>query len=167
MGGFAHLLCVNSGLRSVYDNLSPSRPVSRPILAKLTNLFCVCYTIRGTRHSELYHHHRKHGEFVRWGPHSISVNGTSALSSIYGPKANVKKSSWHNAFSSISIFSAVNKGVHARKRRVMSHAFSDQVIREIQPYVISAICAHPLAMVQSQKANHFLVLRICDTGLPT
>lgn len=110
-----------------------------PLLAKLTNLYSVWHAIRGTRHSSLYLLHQRHGEFVRWGPNSISINSTSALNPIYGAKANVKKSPWYNAFNSISIFSARDKNVHARKRRVMSHAFSEQAVREIQPYIVSAI----------------------------
>jgi cytochrome P450 len=110
-----------------------------PFLAKLTNLYSVWHAVRGTRHSSLYELHQRYGEFVRWGPNNISINSTSALTPIYGLKANVKKSTWYNAFKSISIFSAVDKDVHARKRRVMSHAFSEQAVRETQPYIISAI----------------------------
>ena len=110
-----------------------------PFLAKLTNLYSVWHAIRGTRHSDLYELHQRHGDFVRWGPNSVSINNSSALNPIYGAKANVKKSAWYNAFNSISVFSATNKEVHARKRRVMSQAFSEQAVREIQPFIISAI----------------------------
>lgn len=110
-----------------------------PVLAKLTNLYSVWHAVRGTRHSDLYELHKKHGEFVRWGPNNISINSTSALNPIYGMKANVKKSAWYHAFNSISIFSAVDKDVHAHKRRVMLHAFSEQAVREIQPHILTVI----------------------------
>ena len=110
-----------------------------PFVAKLSNVYSVWHAINGTRHSDLYKLHQKHGEVVRWGPNSVSVNSTSALNHIYGMKANVRKSTWYHAFNSISIFSAVDKDVHARKRRVMLHAFSEQAVHEIQPYILSVI----------------------------
>jgi cytochrome P450 len=110
-----------------------------PFVAKLTNLYSVWHAVRGTRHWNFYELHHKYGDFVRWGPNSVSVNSVEALESIYGPKANVNKSTWYNAFNSISIFSARDKKIHARKRRVMSHAFSEQAVRQVQPYIISAI----------------------------
>ncbi|KAI9699564.1 MAG: hypothetical protein M1820_007062 [Bogoriella megaspora] len=108
-----------------------------PFLAKLTDLYSVWHAIRGTRHWDLYKLHQVHGDFVRWGPNSISINSASAIKQIYGAKANVKKSAWYNAFNSLSIFSAVEKDVHARKRRVMVHAFSEEAVREAQPYIVS------------------------------
>jgi cytochrome P450 len=110
-----------------------------PLLAKLTDLYSVWHAIHGTRHSDFYELHQRYGEIVRWGPNSVSINNVSALNFIYNAKANVKKASWYNAFNSISIFSAVDKGVHARKRRVMTHAFSEQAVRGIQPYITSSI----------------------------
>lgn len=110
-----------------------------PVIAKLTNLYSVWHAAKGTQHWNLYELHRKYGDFIRWGPDSISVNNVEALEPIYGAKANVKKSSWYNAFNSISIFSAIDKKVHARKRRIMSHAFSEQAVRQVQPYIVRAI----------------------------
>jgi len=119
--------------------LHPLAKYPGPFLAKLTNLYSVWHAIRGTRHSDLYRLHQIHGDFVRWGPNNISVNNSAALDIIYGPKANVKKGSWYTGFYSISIFNVVDKSVHARKKRVMSHAFSDSAVREIQPYIIKVI----------------------------
>ncbi|CRG83418.1 Isotrichodermin C-15 hydroxylase [Talaromyces islandicus] len=110
-----------------------------PFVAKLTDLYSVWHALRGTRHWNFYELHKRYGDFVRWGPNSVSVCSVEALDSVYGPKANVKKSTWYNAFNSVSIFSATDKAVHARKRRVMSHAFSEQAVRQVHPYIISAI----------------------------
>jgi len=52
----------------------------------------------------------------------------------------VQKSSWYSGFYSVSIFNAVDRDVHARKKRVISHAFSDQALRGMEPHIISAIC---------------------------
>lgn len=49
------------------------------------------------------------------------------------------KSSWYDAYYSISIFNARSPSVHARKKRVMSQGFSDAAVRETSPYIISVI----------------------------
>jgi cytochrome P450 len=97
--------------------------------------------VRGSNHTLLYELHRKHGAFVRYGPNHISINSATALEQIYSQKSNVKKGNWYGRFYSISIFNAVDKDVHARKKRVMSHAFSDAALRGMQPHIISAIRA--------------------------
>ncbi|KAF7587559.1 hypothetical protein BBP40_007048 [Aspergillus hancockii] len=67
--------------------------------------------------------HKKYGAFVRFGPHHISVNDVRAVEPIYGHNANVQKTTWYHGFYSISIFNAIDKTVHAQKKRVMSQAF--------------------------------------------
>ena len=119
--------------------LHPLAKYPGPFIAKLTNVYSVWHAIRGTRHSDLYRLHQKYGDFVRWGPNSISINNVDALEPIYGAKANVQKSSWYGSFYSVSIFNVIDKDVHARKKRVMSYAFSDQAVREIQPHVLGVI----------------------------
>ncbi|KAF7924911.1 hypothetical protein EAE99_006388 [Botrytis elliptica] len=90
-------------------------------------------------HTNLYDLHQKHGEFVRFGPHHISINSASALEQIYSHKANVQRSSWYRVFYGLSIFNIVDKEVHARKKRVMTQAFSDQAVRTMEPHILSAI----------------------------
>ncbi|KAL9085407.1 MAG: hypothetical protein Q9159_004696 [Coniocarpon cinnabarinum] len=119
--------------------LHPLAEYPGPFWAKLTNLYSVYHAVRGTRHSNLYELHRKHGEIVRFGPNHVSLSESKYLEPIYGSKANVQKSSWYSVYYSLSIFNAVDKNVHARKKRVMSHVFSDQAVREIQPYILEVI----------------------------
>ena len=97
------------------------------------------HAFKADRHADLYALHQRHGPVVRFGPNHISINSASALEDIYGHKANVQKSSWYGGFYSISIFNAIDRNVHARKKRVMSQAFSDQATREMEPCVLSVI----------------------------
>lgn len=110
-----------------------------PFFAKLSSLYSVRHAVKGSRHTDLYDLHLRHGVFVRYGPNHISINSASALEQIYGQKANVQKSSWCSSFYSVSIFNAIDKNVHARKRRVMSQAFSDQALRGMEPHILSTI----------------------------
>ncbi|GLA22190.1 cytochrome P450 [Aspergillus phoenicis ATCC 13157] len=110
-----------------------------PFVAKLTNLYSVVHAIRGDRHEDLYHLHQRYGPVVRVGPRRVSILDAKALEPIYGFHANVQKAKSYNIFYGVSIFNAIDRTVHARKRRVMSHAFSSQALRGMEPHILSAI----------------------------
>ena len=80
------------------------------------------------------------GTFVRYGPNALSVNDPAALKTIYGHKANVRKSPFYLAFAAapgiFSTHTAIDRYVHARKRRVMSHAFSDAALKSLEELTI-------------------------------
>ncbi|CAI7651341.1 unnamed protein product [Penicillium manginii] len=119
--------------------LHPLARYPGPFWAKLTNLYSVVHAIRGDRHEDLYRLHRRHGRIVRIGPDRVSILDVQALEPIYGFQANVQKSQWYQGFYDVSIFNAIDRKVHARKRRVMSQAFSSQALRGMEPLIISAI----------------------------
>jgi len=80
------------------------------------------------------------GQFVRIGPNTLSINSETALKSIYGFKANVRKSDFYLAFAAkgpqtLSTHSSIDKHIHARKRRIMSHGFSDQAMRSMERFI--------------------------------
>lgn len=80
------------------------------------------------------------GKFVRIGPNIVSINSDTALKTIYGFKANVRKSDFYLAFAAkgattLSTHSSINKQKHARKRRIMSHAFADQAIKSMERFI--------------------------------
>lgn len=85
--------------------------------------------------------HEKYGKFVRFGPNSLSVNSDTALHEIYGHRANVKKAEFYDAFvhPAPNTHNARDKDLHARKRRVLSHAFSDGAIKEVEKYILANI----------------------------
>lgn len=111
-----------------------------PLLSKLTNINVIWHNVLGTYHQNLLTLHEQYGPIVRCAPNQLSFNDASAIEAIYGIKANahVKKSSWYAAFRP-AMFPAINKDVHSRLRRIMSHAFSDQALRETQPYILSTV----------------------------
>lgn len=110
-----------------------------PFFAKLTDLYSVVHALRGDRHEDLYQLHQRHGRIVRIGPNRLTILDAEALEPIYGHQANVKKSQWYHSFYSVSIFNAINRNEHARKRRVMSQAFSTEAVRGMEPHILSAI----------------------------
>ncbi|KAK2612511.1 hypothetical protein QQS21_001449 [Conoideocrella luteorostrata] len=61
------------------------------------------------------------------------------MEQIYGHQANVQKGSWYAVYYGSSIFNVIDKDIHARKKRVMSQAFSDKAVRGMEPHILSAI----------------------------
>lgn len=104
-----------------------------PVLAKVTDLYSTYHALRGDRHLEFWRCHEKYGNVVRFGPNSLSFNSNTALKDIYGFKSNARKADFYKAFwaskDSASTHSSIDKATHARKRRVLSHAFSDAAIK--------------------------------------
>jgi cytochrome P450 len=114
-----------------------------PLLGCVTDWYSVYHAWKGTRHLDFYRLHKRYGEVVRYGPNSISINSNVALQSIYGFRANVRKADFYSVFpatkGSWSTHSAIDKRLHARKRRVLSQAFSDAAMRGLQPHIVQVI----------------------------
>jgi cytochrome P450 len=83
------------------------------------------------------------GSVVRLGPNLLSFNTNTALKSIYGFKSNVRKSDFYTAFpankNTFNVHSAIDKQQHARKRRVISHAFADNAIKSMEKYIVQNV----------------------------
>jgi hypothetical protein len=82
------------------------------------------------------------GPIVRWGPNFISFSTPSALQEIYGNSRsnNVRKADIYTYFNSgdeaPSTQSTLEKGPASRKRRILSHAFSDAARKASDEYII-------------------------------
>lgn len=86
---------------------------------------------------------QKHGPFVRISPNHISVAHKDAITVIYGQGAGAfDKSPYYHAFVSDdkpSIFSTVDRQDHARKRRIVSQAFSYRALQSVTPFIHSNV----------------------------
>jgi cytochrome P450 len=65
------------------------------------------------------------------------------LKAIYGHKVNVKKSQFYSVFpptkDTFNTHSSIDKASHARKRRVLSHAFSGNAIKSMEKYILANV----------------------------
>lgn len=79
------------------------------------------------------------GPVVRFGPSSLAFDTNTSLKTIYGFSANVLKSDFYDAFvgAAPSTHSARDKAEHARKRRVLSQAFSPRAMKEVEGYILA------------------------------
>ncbi|KXJ89961.1 isotrichodermin C-15 hydroxylase [Microdochium bolleyi] len=112
-----------------------------PLLAKLTDSYQLYHAWKGDRHLDFWRLHEKYGPVVRFGPNSVSFNSNVALKDIYGFKTNVRKSEFYDAFvhPAANTHNARDKALHARKRRVLSQAFSDSAVKQMERYILNNI----------------------------
>lgn len=71
------------------------------------------------------------------------MNTATGLKTIYGFRANVQKADFYEAFpankKTVNVHSSIDKMQHARKRRVLSHAFSDAAIKSLEKYILANV----------------------------
>ncbi|KAG6009314.1 hypothetical protein E4U43_000013, partial [Claviceps pusilla] len=112
-----------------------------PFLARITDSHQLYHAYKGDRHLEFWRMHERYGPVVRFGPNSVSFNSSRALKDIYGFRANVRKAEFYDAFvhPAANTHNTRDKEVHARKRRVLSHAFSESAMKEMQRYILGNV----------------------------
>ena len=150
------------GLAVYRIHFHPLAKYPGPLLAKFTDLHSTYHAWKGDRHLEFWRCHEKYGPIVRFGPNSVSFNSNTALKEIYGFKANVRKAKFYEAFwaskDAASTHSSIDKSIHARKRRVLSQAFSDSAMKSMENHILAHIrqfCANLTGSSQSQTIpNH-------------
>ncbi|RKU43078.1 lantipeptide [Coniochaeta pulveracea] len=110
-----------------------------PFLANLTDAYMLYHAWKGDRHLEFWRLHQKYGPKVRFGPNSVSFNTAAALKDIYGFRANVGKAEFYDAFvhPAPNTHNCRDRDMHARKRRVLSQAFSDGAIKQMEKYILA------------------------------
>ena len=123
--------------------LHPLAKYPGPLLGRITRLYDLYHAYVGDKHILLYQLHQKYGTIVRFTPNSLSINDPAALRAIYAHGANVQKGVFYKCFrvapNAISTLLATDKAQHARKRRVMGQAFSDQAVKGLEQYVLQHV----------------------------
>jgi cytochrome P450 len=112
-----------------------------PLLAKLSDAYMLYHAWKGDRHLEFWRLHQVYGPVVRFGPNSVSANSATALKEIYGFRANARKAEFYDAFvhPAPNTHNCRDREMHARKRRVLSQAFADGAIRQMERYILANV----------------------------
>jgi cytochrome P450 len=81
---------------------------------------------------------------IRIGPNKLSFRSAAALKDIYGDTTSlVKPDDFYSAFSAIpgkyNTHNSISKAEHARKRRVLSHAFSETALKVMEDLIIKYV----------------------------
>ncbi|OAP56057.1 hypothetical protein AYL99_09236 [Fonsecaea erecta] len=114
-----------------------------PFWARISNWYSVYHAAIGDRHLQTYWAHQKYGKFVRIAPNLVTINDPAAIKDIYGVNQNVRKSVFyeasiaHNGFQ--NIFSARDREIHARKRRILAPAFTEANLSSMERYILPHI----------------------------
>ncbi|KAL7271928.1 hypothetical protein RUND412_005291 [Rhizina undulata] len=144
LGGslFAYLL----GLWIYRIFFHPLAKYPGPFLAKITGLYGLYHAWKGDPHLANYRAHLKYGEFVRVGPNILSANSKEALKGIYGVNKNVIKAegfygsmAGHGTNYAQNTFNCTDRQVHAAKRKVLAHAFTETALRSMEQYYLPHI----------------------------
>ncbi|KAI9062240.1 cytochrome P450 monooxygenase pc-bph [Trametes sanguinea] len=108
-----------------------------PWIAKLSDIWLGKVAADGHRSERVHELHEKYGTFVRIAPNHLSIADPDALQVVYGHGTGTLKSDFYDAFVSIErgLFNTRSRPEHARKRKIVSHIFSQKSVLEFEPHV--------------------------------
>ncbi|KAK7471923.1 hypothetical protein VKT23_000025 [Stygiomarasmius scandens] len=104
--------------------------------------FALVLDFHRMRENEINSLYQEYGPVVRIAPNHVSIAEKTALPIIYGHGVTAyDKSDFYKEFiaNSPSVFSAIDRRTHARKRRIVSQAFSADALRKFAPFVSKAL----------------------------
>jgi benzoate 4-monooxygenase len=124
-------------------------------LAHLSDLWLGRAARRGRRSLAVHELHEKYGKFVRIAPNHLSIADPAALQIVYAHGNGSLKSNFYDAFVSIKrgLFNTRDRVEHTRKRKIISHIFSQKNVLEFEPHVKG----YMLSLLQQWD-------RLCDAG---
>ncbi|KAF8329218.1 cytochrome P450 monooxygenase [Amanita rubescens] len=128
-----------------------------PFLAKFSHFWLGYVSKMGHRSDSVHKAHQKYGPIVRIAPNHISVADPEALNSIYGHGNGALKSDFYDAFVSIrrGVFNTRDRPEHTRKRKIISHIFSQKNVLEFEPH----LKRHVLQLIKRWDQFHDLALK--------
>lgn len=124
---------------------SPLAKFPGPFLWKISKIPLQSACLSGRAHLKLTGLHDRYGPIVRISPNELAFNSPQAFRDIYGSPAATRtflKNRTHYLPATNGadhLISAADNSVHARHRRLLSHAFSDRALREQEGLVIEYV----------------------------
>ncbi|KAF2667685.1 putative toxin biosynthesis cytochrome P450 monooxygenase [Microthyrium microscopicum] len=145
-----------SWIKSMYFH--PLSKFPGPKIAAASSVYQSAIAIRGLRHIYSYDLHERYGPIVRTGPHTLSFTDEDAWRDIYTlkqgnpPKQLQKSRPARKNNGTYSVILAPDD-VHARQRRVLSHAFSEKYLRDQEPLLQSYVALLITKLSAAAKAH--------------
>ncbi|QRW21194.1 cytochrome P450 family protein [Rhizoctonia solani] len=125
--------------------------IAGPKLAALSNVWLAYVASRGTEARSFMNYTKdmspfSTGKVVRIAPNHISIADPKALEVVYAHGNGTLKTEFYDAFVSIrpGLFNTRDRAAHTRKRKLVSHIFSQQNVLLFEPHVrrhVRAFCA--------------------------
>jgi cytochrome P450 len=93
---------------------------------------------------ELHLAHEQYGDIVRDGPNHLSFRSLEGIYDIYDRKANVVKGGGMTEASEQinrppNTHSITNRELHAKRRRLLANAFSENALRNLEPFIVDTV----------------------------
>ncbi|RHZ46023.1 cytochrome P450 [Aspergillus thermomutatus] len=112
-----------------------------PLLCRISILPSLYYAWTGDRHLFVDKLHEAYGKVLRLEPNLISICTPNAIKTVYGPGTKFEKGMFYSRGPKekqllVNLASTTDKLVHARKRRIISHAMSEAAIRSYEPTIL-------------------------------
>ncbi|RXW15522.1 hypothetical protein EST38_g10327 [Candolleomyces aberdarensis] len=108
-----------------------------PLVARFSDIWLGLVSKGGHRSEVVHKMHQQYGPFVRIAPNHVSVADPDALAIVYAHGNGALKSDFYDAFVSIrrGVFNTRDRADHTRKRKIISHIFSQKSVVEFEPQV--------------------------------
>ncbi|BCS28412.1 cytochrome P450 [Aspergillus puulaauensis] len=115
-----------------------------PLLWRTSIIPSLYYAWTGDRHLVVDKLHKKYGKALRMEPNLVSICTANAIKTMYGPGTKFEKAMFYTRGPKekqllLNLASTTDKTVHARKRRIISHAMSEAAIRSYEPTILNKI----------------------------
>jgi len=89
------------------------------------------------------HAHTPPGPKFRSGPNIVLFSSAQAYLDVYSPKSNLKKSKFYDAWvrneNDLNTLNSSDVEVHAKKRKLLNLAFTDQSVKSAGPFMAQRI----------------------------
>jgi len=116
---------------SIYNvYFHPLRKFAGPKLGAATDLYAAYYIVRGQRSKFAVRLHARYGPVVRTRPNELSFIDENAWKDIYAHRQGHRQMQKAGRTVDGKAYSIINApdDVHARQRRLLSHAFSERAV---------------------------------------
>lgn len=115
----------------------PLTSIPGPSFNKLSNIPLALSARRGKKFAYIHNLHHQYGPIVRVGYNHISIASERALNVVYGHGNGFLKDDFYEAFVSgvPGVFSTRDRAQHARKRRIVAHAFAEREVVRFERFV--------------------------------
>ncbi|KAK8039561.1 cytochrome P450 [Apiospora rasikravindrae] len=136
--------------------IHPLRAYPGPLLGRLTNGYAGWHAIKGDVHLMTYRDHLKYGPVVRQAPNRLVFNTLAAVQDIYLSPLIAKAPIYtFTRFRGVtpSVFTALDKPDHRRRRRAVGQAISERSMRSFEPTMLSQIDVFLLQLLRSCRPN--------------
>ncbi|KAL5636720.1 hypothetical protein ACGC1H_000626 [Rhizoctonia solani] len=111
--------------------------ITGPWINALSDAWLAHAAAQGDRSERVHELHKKYGKFVRLAPNHISIADPEALQIVYAHGNGTLKTEFYDAFVSIrrGLFNTRDRAEHTRKRKLVSHVFSQQNVLAFEPHI--------------------------------